>query len=388
MSAQYQCFENIIGLSRTECPCLEDGRPVDWNVSASGRYADELEGMNLSLAENGGDCSQGGVWDMLHRARENAVQDMQTDLLRYLEENTDVRRQAVRSTIGDDKKSGNNVALNSAYHGLTVQMAHMVGGRAKLKRIGAAFNYTGTLEVALYDREGLLATWTVNTVANRVQYTELPDPYLLSMDAEGSLNARYWLVYTPSGGIQAKSTRINCGCGGFAPYWDEARPQYESSVKKNGRAWADWAMAQGTKGTDLDVRDEWSLDNQTYGLLMDIEFYCDTLSSICTDDPDYSGDSVQRTIADAVWYRTGVRFYMQMMVSKKVNPAMMVEGELIAQFVNDWNVEYTKRINEQLGPILSSPEHVNRYGDCRACRDKWGMQRSTILVTSYSGDPD
>ena len=64
MSAQPACFENIIGLSRTDCECVE-ARPVDAGVTESGLYLDELDGLTIRMAEAKRDCGEGGLWTMM-----------------------------------------------------------------------------------------------------------------------------------------------------------------------------------------------------------------------------------------------------------------------------------------------------------------------------------
>ena len=46
MSASPVCFQNIIGISRTPCPCVED-LTVEATTSASGLYLDELDEITL-----------------------------------------------------------------------------------------------------------------------------------------------------------------------------------------------------------------------------------------------------------------------------------------------------------------------------------------------------
>lgn len=61
------CLDTVIGLSRTVCNCYED-QPADYDVSDSGLYIDELEGLNLQIAGGAADCEQGGVFDLLQKS--------------------------------------------------------------------------------------------------------------------------------------------------------------------------------------------------------------------------------------------------------------------------------------------------------------------------------
>ena len=83
MSVNTDCYENIIGLSRTECTCYDDDKPADFDTSESGLYLDELE--PLDQLEGLDNCEKGSVWEAMEKARENAVrffiQDTNSKLL-------------------------------------------------------------------------------------------------------------------------------------------------------------------------------------------------------------------------------------------------------------------------------------------------------------------
>ena len=104
MASVNTCFENIIGLSRTDCECVED-RPVSAGTSASGLYLDELEGLSIRLADTKRDCGESSLWTMMARARENAVKDMVSDILACLNREAAIRRRSGSAIVGDTKKS-------------------------------------------------------------------------------------------------------------------------------------------------------------------------------------------------------------------------------------------------------------------------------------------
>lgn len=381
MSAQPVCFENIIGLSRTDCECV-DARPVDAGVSESGLYGDELEGLSLRMADFTRDCGVDSLWTKLYRARANAIEDVKADLMACLGANTDLRRQSGVSQIGDDKKAtGDSIKLRHAFHGMSIQLGKVKGGSFKIRAIGTAFKTSGTITVNVWDRytETPIATYLLPHLANRLLFTELPVPLELPMSHMGYQPSRYWITYAPTEELKALNVLVNCGCGGFEPYWNMDSPQYNSPSQKDGKAWADWCMASGTYGESMDDRNEWSAGmNTTQGLALQVEADCDQTSTFCADAPNYRTDNVQKVLAHSVRYRMGVLLTTDLLHSTNINRYTMTAGELLEQLRGRYEKEYEARLLKYLCPTLAQPENVNRYGDCLKCRDQWGMSVSLI----------
>ena len=65
----FECYENIIGVSETECLCYPD-KPID-STSNSGLYLDDLEG--LETVTELGDCTTGNVWEIGQKAINEAI---------------------------------------------------------------------------------------------------------------------------------------------------------------------------------------------------------------------------------------------------------------------------------------------------------------------------
>ena len=385
MSAVTSCFENIIGLSRTDCPCVED-RPEGANVSESGLYLDELPGLNLRLINATQDCGSEGIWSKMERAVENAIDETVTELMACIAANTDPARPIGASQIGEDKKATASAhKLTRPYHGLTLQTAKVIGGTFYVDAIATSFKSTvgmpATIDVRVLQRteapDEELAIYTLPITAGKTVWTEI-EPLSLSMDALGSSNPRYWFLFEPYAGAQAMNDLINCGCGGFAPYWDPSNPQYESRQQKQGKLWAEWAMAAGTYGTDLEQRDQWTTENPTAGLMLRVRFECDERSTFCTGEPNYTTDHIQKVIAHAVRYRAGFNLLTDLLHSTDINRWTMTAGEAMEALRKEYDGEFLKRIKEYACPELSSGANINRYGDCRKCKDTHRMRRGLI----------
>lgn len=385
MSATTSCFENIIGLSRTECPCVDDA-PEGANVSESGLYLDELPGLNLLKLNATQSCGSEGLWTKLERAREQAIEDTQTELMACIAANTDPAKSIGTSQIGDDKKATATAhKLKHAWHGMTLQMAKVVGGAFYVDAIGAGFKSTegmpDTINVLVYQRteneDELVATYPVSITPGKTVWTEIA-PLSLSLDAVGTANPRYWFIFQPYDGAQAMNDLINCGCGGFAPYWDTANPQYDSRTTRAGKTWTEWCMAAGTFGADLAERDQWATENPTAGLMLRVRFECDERSSFCPQTPNYQTDHVLKVLAHAVRYRAGFNLLTDLKHSVEVNRWTLTAGDDLEALRKEYDDAFQKRIGEYLCPELSNRENINLYGDCRKCKDVHRLRRGTI----------
>jgi hypothetical protein len=385
MSVLPICFENIVGLSRTDCECVED-RPVDAGVSESGLYIDDLPGLDLLMLNASSKCGQGTLWDMLDRARSEAIEQTKNELAKCINANTDQDRQLGESIIGSDKKAtSTSQTLRYPLHGMTLQTAKVKGGYFAVTAIGVGLkgdSLPATIDLNVWtrpvDEPASLQTITLPVTNNRIVWTTLPTPLELSTEALGASNPRYWFTYAPPTGAKALNTMINCGCGGFAPYWNEASPQYASRQQKGGTLWAEWCMAAGTRGSDVTTREEWTVENNTSGLLLKVQFFCDEMSTFCPDAPNYATDAIMGTIAHAVRFMAGSNLITNLLRSTQINVYTMTAGEQLAKIREVYNTGFSDAIMGYVCPELSKKENVNRYGDCRKCKDHFHFRKGML----------
>lgn len=385
MSQPWGCFEEVIGLSRTDCECFTDSMPLEASNSASGLYLDELPGLNLKKLFAAADC-ENDAWDILTKAREHATRRMKEDILRGVRAETIWKRPPVRADkIGDDSNSSKSVSLTKTYHGMMVKLADHVGGTATVKRIGTRMKFTGSITVNVYELDSStpIHTETLTCTANQTVWTTVSD-WELPMNAEGSRNKWYWFLWEPSGGQQAANVRMHCGCGGKAT-WNEGNPWYESGVNVNGWMWSRWAMISGTAGDDLSTREDWSTNNATYGLLLDIDFKCDQMSAICDGAPDYEFDPIQAAIAHGIRYAAGVYVLDHVAAGSAVDRDALLGDVAVGKMRQDYERQYGLRsdwIVEQLTKPPEGPKSgVNTYSDCFTCSMADQPKIKTIRVT-------
>lgn len=386
MSAPYACFEKIIGLADTSCDCFTDDMPTDAAESASGLQLAGLEGLNLNTLKAAADCASGGdLGTLLTNAREEGIRRYKEETLKFIRTYTKVKRPAVRSQIGDNANSRTSLAANNVYHGLHLRLAHHVGGTAKVKRIGVYMDFDGTIDVDLYGIDDTAPTETVSCTATQGTLVWTTVDIDLSMEVEGSQNPEYWFLWEPTGGQAALNSRIHCGCGGRRS-WSES-PWFESGVKANDEAWMRWAMAHGTKGDALNTRDTWAHTNETQGIILDIEFGCQTSRSLCDGEPDYDNDQIQSGSALAVRYAAGSWIVETVINSTGVTRETLTGDEpnlyrlkaLYEKGFNDWAIKYIGATLVQPPDDGDPASGVNTYSDCFACKEKSGFKRGTIL---------
>lgn len=386
MSAPYACFEKIIGLADTSCDCFTDEMPDDASESASGLQLAGLEGLNLNTLKAAADCASGGdLGTLLTNAREEGVRRYKEETLKFIRANAKIKRPAIRGQIGDNHNSRTAVSTNNTYHGLHVRLAHHVGGTAKVKRIGVYMDFTGTIDVDLYGIDDTTPAETVSCTATQGTLVWTTVDIDLSMEVEGTQNPEYWFLWEPTGGQAALNSRIHCGCGGRRT-WNES-PWFESGVKANDEAWMKWAMAHGTRGDALNTRDTWAHTNETQGIILDIEFGCEALRSLCDGEPDYDNDVIQSGAARAVRYAAGSWIISTLLASTSVTRETLTgDGEnyyrtkaIFEKGFNDWAIGYIGATLVQPPDDGDPASGVNTYSDCFACKEKSGFKRGTIL---------
>jgi hypothetical protein len=374
------CYGNIIGLSRTECSC--DTVP-DWaSESDSGLWMDELEGMNLKLAEAAADCQRGNVWELMETSRYEGVEAFKTDLLSCIRSEAKIKRSPFNGIIGDARKANKWVNLTYAFHGFRFNFDDIQGGYAKAKRIGVFFNVSDTFDITVYNNidDTPITTIEVTTVANTLTWIDISP--VIDFDINnpyGGGGMDYYFIYEPSSGMKARNTIVSCGCGGFQPTWNMGLPQYRTHGNKGNYGWASYAMAVGVKGNDLSNRSNWATSNETQGILLDMQFGCDTSKTICNGELDYVNNPFALSMAWAIRYKADAVLISKILTTGNINRYSLLDGETLVNMMNRFNAEYNDRVFRYLCPQIAKPENVNTYSDCFTCNDPNAMVKSGLF---------
>lgn len=369
------CYDNIIGLSRTECPC-HDPKPAQYNVSQSGLYLDELEPLNsLDGFDN---CEAGSVWDAMDKARSEAVKKFMADSNALLMRNFKLRREPWTGSIGE---AAARDWLESSYNyaGIRINCAPVRSGILKIKGIGTLFQTAGSRTAWIYNNlNQLIATLTLNTGSGlhtaNVQDIELP------VLQKNTTQTEYFIVYEVDPANKAKLNKIHCGCGGFKPRFDVHSPYWNLTNKTGANAWGNWVMVAGWQGNTLtdfyqcDTCQSCAVSGEYLnGLTLDIEIGCNLGENFCKGQLDFNTDPLALSIAYAIRYAAAVGLAERLMLSGTLNRANLINREALQAARAEWNSRYIEAVRY----IAENPD-ISRT-DCLDCKSAFSMRVGAIL---------
>jgi hypothetical protein len=286
------CLDTSIGLSQTVCNCFED-MPTGFDTSDSGYYLDELEGLNLNMITAAQDCEQGNVWDLMIKARENAIKDFQGDLLvqigslykKTIENNT--------YQIGSQKYTG-IYTPGTTYAGMRLVPKGIPNGKILLNNIKYIHSTTGVL-VNFYIYNNLsstpVSTFQITTIANSPA-TSSTLALELPMYVSGE-QIEYYIVYeTPASGSPMQNKIVCSSCLN----WDLKccdTPCFGNRIVKD-QMWNNVLMVGGIKGNNWTELDEASgTSNQDNGLILNLSLNCGSVSVFKNETRSFLFSSVR-----------------------------------------------------------------------------------------------
>lgn len=363
MSTSSNCYANIIGLSRTTCQCYGT-EPMDFDLSLSGRYIDELQPLDRIKAL--ANCENGDIWDVLEKAREDSIFTFVSDMKRKLLALYQRTNEDYIGGIGKVKYTG-DTSISHAYAGSAMMFNNIKHGVAKINKIGALFNFTGTIDLQIWNNKNeLLYTFTLDTQANTLKQNTIN--IVLSMWDDYVPYLEYYFVYANPVGLP-KNSDYNCNCGGMGYCYNQETPCF----MQNRHGWQKWAQISGLQIDTLDfINLSFSGTSLSYGLTFDVEFVCDYSKVLCDSAIDFDYNPLAPSIADAIWYKAGEYVLRWIIGSTDLNRGSMMNTEMTEKFLLDYMQKYEKLIDEIALRIDIS------QSDCLSCKDRYGMKR-TIL---------
>lgn len=335
------CLDTVIGLSQTVCNCFED-TPADYNTSDSGYYIDELEGLNLNMINAVSDCENGNVWDILTKARTNAIQDFKGDLLTQIGSYHKKSIENITYAIGSQKYT---TAYNpaSTYAGMRIVPRAIKNGIIKLNSIKLIFNVSTVIQCHVFNNlsSTALHSFTITTVANTASSSSALN-YELPMYVDGDY-VEYYIVYElPVSGYPLQNKIVCSSC----LKWDIQccdTPCFGNRVVKD-QTWNNNLMVGGIKGdswTDLD--EATGTSNQNNGMILNITMNCNYDEFLC-DNLDFDNGGLPLALAKAIQLKAGALTCDYILSSGQINRYILIDRERIMQKKSEFLKEYNSRI--------------------------------------------
>lgn len=366
------CYDYIIGLSRTECDCHDPktGYELDYDTSFSGLYLDEVHPLNNLIGlEN---CDNQDIWRIMALARERAVTTFVADTNALISKNYKLRYRPYTGVIGRIRHN-KDLNLGSTYAGVIFRCNPIKSGVMVINAIGTLFNFTGTVDVTIYDNlNNNHGTYTLNAttdtfVVNTIASLTLP----LFSDYVDTLE--YYFIYT-LGANQPRNNDLSCNCHSFKPYYNLQSPYY-TKAKPKEYGWANYVMVGGVECDSLDFMNlDLSGGKYMNGLTMGVEFRCKVGEALCKDELDFIGDPIAGAIAHAVLYRASYHLADAIITTGEINRQSLMNREQLVAYQMEWVTKY-----DEMKTYIVENLDVTK-SDCIECRDKIFIHRAGILV--------
>lgn len=219
------CLDNIIGLANTTCNCWNASKPVDFatlNASSSGLYVAAPDTIPLRWTNGAADCENGGVWELLIAAREEANRNLLKDFLGRVQDERQEKFDPF-TKIGDDYRTAGS-PVYSTFAAVFLQPYQIKGGLLRIKSVDLAF-YSGiaaptNVQIDVYsslDLSTSLGNATANVTANNTYATAtFATELVIDLgNIREDLNQKFYFVYqVPVGALPVNNqTYIHACCG-------------------------------------------------------------------------------------------------------------------------------------------------------------------------------
>lgn len=356
------CLQDIIGLSRTTCSCFDD--ESNYNLSESGYYLDELEGMNILTLDKSTDCSTGSIWEMLEKAKTLAINDFQTDMVAALSQSYKASMKTFNGMIGKTNWSETR-KVSYALSGLTLIPLRAQKGILKVNSVFIAMNEVGSYNGKIYSSEqnegdNPLHTFTA-VIPIAQKWTEVVIGEQLPMSSSDGGDIAYFIVIE-NNGVKVMNNALAC-CG-FKPNCRVFGKEYRTD-----RLWYNYVKVGGVQGNDFDNLNSCKpMENYMNGMRLDVTISCDSKDAIC-DNLDFTGGGNAAVIAKALQYKAGYHLAYQILSSTTINRYTMMDREELFAKRNMYQKEYEARIK-----YLSTNLNVAENG-CWTCDQRLAIVR-------------
>lgn len=341
-----ECFDKIIGLSRTECECLKAGIKSEDRESESGIFLDEVEGGLKISAIKKIDCQD--FVDKARQARKRAI-DMFIEQMIGLYSSPPYTRRFNRfnSRIG---KINTLRPLNlPQFAGLRLRTNLIRGAHLTINKIGLLISQEADVTVMVYkgyrnDKDSLEHVKTIQnlpTLTNLPSINVLDTPLVLPLFDDQLRPIDYYFVYDTALYGQPRDNHASCSCGG------------QESVLKT---------YLDPKGVSSSTIDGLTGSGTMYanGIFLDGKIECGIKEMLCRlKEVDESN-----TIAHAIAYKAQEFLIEDILGTGEINRFSMLAKEHLWGKRNHFRKEFDDRVT-WLSQIIT----IDKISDCFACND-------------------
>lgn len=375
------CYDNIIGLARRQCPCLDAAPDNTFNTSNSGLFLGDLS--PLGDLEGFDDCGTGSIWDVLDASRDRAIRTFVSDTNSLLISAHNVPRKPWTGGVGRAEKRGQDTSTE-LYTGARLAMAPIRGAFFRVTRMGGIFDTGGNLTITVYDKHNVVRkTFTISVNAGAHTEVVLPtgDIFELPLFDEYLDQAEYFFTYERAAapGV-AQKNRVTCACGSaFRGSFNCSHPYYNNGNNfqryGNTYGWTDWFLAGGWTGntvTDFDDAPT-NAPNELHGLTIFGEVRCENGEVLCKDSINFLSNPLAMSMAHAIQYKGGEYAAMDVLGSSKITRPQMISREVLIQNQGIWRSKYNEHVNYIVAEADISAN------DCLSCKSVVEMQNQGVF---------
>lgn len=367
------CLNTTIGLSRNDCDCFDTDKPLNASDSDSGLFLDEIEGLNISTIDCLDDCSTGSLWDLMARAREQAILNFQADLLAEISRTHNLRRETYRGFIGGTKAIKLEVLSKGQVIGHRICVDNEIkGGCFNLKKIGLKGKDTSGNGVDIAIPYKIIRSGYESVSAGVFNYpvSSFDSLHYNDINIELPLYVQgceedlfYDIIFELPANFTTYNNEISCGCGG----------------KKKQHKWQSWVDVEGFNAdvcdpiTGIEESNKTKSQRKGYGLVLDTEILCKTADIICENSIDYTNNPVALTMAYTIRYKAGSILADLINSSNEPNSFTLLDKEGVEEYANLYRNEYENRVM-----YIAEQIDVNT-NDCLLCDNMNSIFRTGIL---------
>lgn len=349
------CFEdenNIIGLSKNDCPCYDTDRPADYDDSLSGLYLDEL--VRLEDVKKLEDCSDDSLWNLMKESIEEAVEFVQEDIVNCIKERSKLGKESCTDVIGG-KKNTKIINPNTTYAGWRLRLGNIKGACSLLRNIKTIFEGTGVISASIIfngiDLEPI--DIDLDTTANVVTNNLLTDSILMHHFTEECDEIEVYVIYEVDPTNLPKDNVMDCGCSGKYYCHEE------------------YIDVDPIAGDDISLIEDWRVQRYAMGLLLDMSFRCKEENTICDGQIDWKG-GLGRNIARAIQYKSAFLLFEKIYYSHKPSVWTVVSKD-------DLEVKLPKLDGKYDDYIAKACMEVDLDNtDCFVCRNGFDLKHRSL----------